>query len=354
MATVKANAYGHGAHEVSLAALAAGADQLGVAMAEEAMALRQFGIAAPIMIFGALPPRAANAIVEQGITATVASVDDVRLLDQVGRINDKPARVHVKVDTGMGRLGVRDEAEMLAVLTAIEDSSYVQLEGMFTHLSSADEMQTEAGFSYTRMQRDRFLAALATARRAGFHVPIAHLANSAGLLWDASFHFDMVRPGIALYGYHPAPDWDTPVELLPVLELRSVITRIASMSRGEAISYGRLYRTDASERIATVALGYADGVPRALANKGYVEVNGVPAPMVGKVCMDQLMVNVTDMEARVGDEVVVYSADLASKASLARHAEVMGTIPYELLCGIGGRVPRECHPKLDVGLHDAL
>ncbi len=340
MATVKADGYGHGAVAVSQAVIAAGADQLGVATVEEAVALRQAGITVPILVYGALPEHAARTLVDFEIMATVASHKDVYLLSEAGRSMRKAARVHLKVDTGMGRLGVRSIEDMLMVLMQVAESPFVELAGLFTHLSSADEMHTPDGRVYTEMQRQRFIEMLDGAKRAGFQIPIAHAANSAALLWDSAYHFDMVRPGIAMYGYHPAVSWQQTIDLQPVLQLRSAITRIAQMSAGEVVSYGRTHVTVKDERVATVAAGYGDGIPRALANRAFVEVNGTLAPIVGTICMDQLMVNVTGIDAEVGDAVIIYSGQKHSKASLQNHADILDTISYELLCRITARVPR--------------
>ena len=340
MATVKADGYGHGAVEVSKAVLSAGANQLGVATVEEAVVLRQSGIEAPILVYGALPEQAANAVVDYDIMVTVAGAKDIQILADAANSHHRPVRVHLKLDTGMGRLGVRSIEEMLIVLSHISDASSIELEGMFTHLSSADQMHLADGRVYTEMQRRRFIEWLDAAKQAGYHVPIAHMANSAAILWGSEYHFDMVRPGIAMYGYHPALAWEQGIHLQPVLELRSTITRIARMQAGEAVSYGRTYVTDHEEWIATVAVGYADGIPRALANRAYVEVSGAVVPMVGTVCMDQLMINVTGIDAKVGDPVTIYSKRIESKASIQRHADLLDTIPYELLCRISSRVPR--------------
>lgn len=346
MATVKANGYGHGAIQVSQAVLAAGADMLGVATVEEAVFLRRSGIAADILVYGALPASAASAVVEHRIMATVTNVDDIERLNRIGLLRQQTALVHVKVDTGMGRLGVRTVAEALELLTRASAAARVELAGVYTHLSSADELHLPVGRAYTDVQRSRFIEVLEAAKHAGIQVPITHVASSAGSLWGSDYHFNMVRPGLALYGYHPAPAWQQAIDLKPVLELRSVITRIAELPAEEAVSYGRTYQTTNPERIATVAIGYGDGVPRALSNRGIVEVGGQQAPIVGRICMDQLMIKVTDIPAKVGDEVVVYSGHLTSAASLQRHADLLETIPYELLCRITERVPRH-YLKLD-------
>lgn len=341
MATVKADGYGHGALEVSKAALSAGADRLGVATVEEAVALRQSGITAPVLVYGALPEQAAIAVLDYDIAVTVTGINDIRILADAAKRQRHSVRVHVKLDTGMGRLGIRSADEMLTVLSHISAYPLIELEGIFTHLSSADEMHHADGRVYSEMQRRRFIEWVHVAKRAGYHVPIAHIANSAALLWGPEYHFDMVRPGIAMYGFHPAPAWNQDVDLQPVLELRTSITRIARMQAGEAVSYGRTYVTEKEEVIATVPVGYGDGIPRALTNRGYVEVNGAIAPIVGTICMDQLMINVTGFDAKVGDQVVIYSQLIESKASIQSHADLLDTIPYELLCRITSRVPRQ-------------
>ncbi len=340
MATVKANAYGHGAVKVSRAALCAGADQLGVATVDEGVELRDHGIEAPVLMYGALPKNAVEAVILHDLMPTVGDLSEVALIGQIATKMGKACHIHVKLDTGMGRLGVRDVDAAKQLLKAAAQTPGVILEGAFTHFSSIDEPPGSDGDSYTELQRMRFEKMIFAAKAEGIKIPTVHAANSAGMLRDASYHYDMVRPGIALYGYHPARDWMEPADLLPVLSLHARVVRVADLPSGEGVSYGRTFVTKEPERIATLPIGYADGIPRGLSNVGHVCIKGKPAPIVGRVCMDQMMIKVTGMDVSVGDVAEIYGGARGSCSSLEAMAELQSTIPYELLCRISDRVPR--------------
>lgn len=335
LAAVKAAAYGHGAVEISRAAVLAGADYLGVASYEEGVELRQAGIMAPILVFGAFTPAAAVPAIGRQLTATVSSAHEARALADAARAQKAVARVHVKTDTGMTRLGVRGAPATLSLLKAVSDMPGIMLEGLYTHYAAADELDG----AFTDRQRQRFEEIVLQARRAGVVIPIVHAANSAGTLRGPEHHYDMVRPGIALYGYHPAPAWRQDIDLRPVLTLKTRIVRLADIEPGETVSYGYTYTAKQRVTIATLPVGYADGIPRALSNVGTVCVNGQPARIAGRVCMDQMMVEVPGHTVHVGDEVTVYGRS-GDCGSLSAAALQLDTIPYELLCRISARVPR--------------
>ncbi len=354
MATVKADAYGHGAVAISEAALFAGADHLGVASYEEGVLLRNAGIRADILVYGALPKSAAHVAVEQHLTATVGSMEDLLWLQDAAQALKSQAKIHVKIDTGMTRLGLRHIDETLALLQMAVSSPWIVLEGIFTHFSSADEefiseepvvigADHRSEVSFIEQQRTRFETVVTAAERHGIVIPIMHAANSAAALRDVRYQYDMVRFGIAMYGYHPLPQGQASIGLYPVMAVRSRITRLAQIMPGEAVSYGRTYFATKPEVIATVAIGYADGIPRALSNIGRVMINGSCASIVGRICMDQLMVNVTGLSAVVGDVVTIYG-EMGGCASLSEAAKQIDTIPYELLCRISVRVPRVMIP----------
>lgn len=339
MASVKANAYGHGAVAVSRALLSAGVYALGVATVEEAVELREADITAPILCYGAMPPDAEEVMVRRNIAATVMNRTEIARLAQAAVKLGRTAEVHVKVDTGMGRLGVRGEAEAVRLLQVTSCTAGVHLQGVYTHFSSADEPLAVTS-SETRRQAHALSMIVTQARELGVAIPLVHAANSAALFRDPSFHFDMVRPGIALYGYHPLASADRKQALQPVLSLFTRVVRVAELSRGEGVSYGRTFVCERDEQIATLPVGYADGLPRALSNAGHVDFAGHAARIAGRVCMDQMMIVTTGLRAQVGDLVRIYGDDEGGIASLAHTATRLGTIPYELLCAISGRVPR--------------
>lgn len=347
MASVKADGYGHGAVPVSRAVLAAGADQLGVATLSEALALRDAGIASDILLYGALPARAYRTAVEARLQVTVFDEEGIRHLAEAARLAGLPGRAHVKIDTGMTRLGVRGAEAAAALLARVANTPSLVLEGAYTHFACADE-PLDAQDGETERQRERFERALAAARRAGVRIPVVHAANSAALLRGARYHYDMVRPGIALYGYHPAPSWCEDIGLEPVLSLHTRVVRVADVPAGTGVSYGHAYVTPAPERIATLPVGYADGIPRAWSNKGMMRVAGAAARIAGRVCMDQTMLACGSLAVSVGDLVTIYGEKGNAPGSIERAATELDTIPYELLCAISGRVPRRYGEMQDI------
>lgn len=357
MASVKADGYGHGALQVSQAALRSGADRLGVATVGEAAALRDAGIGSPILVYGAPTPDGAKAAVDRGIELTVGSLDDLQNVEESARRSGGKALVHVKFDTGMGRLGVRGEDEALRVLAEADRSRDVTLCGVFTHFSSADEPRAEvprlgrAGVpeavspgpaDFTELQRERLERIVGRARAEGIEIPLVHAANSAAVFRGREHHYDMVRPGIALYGYDPVVGArPKPLGLLPALSVRAAVTRVADIAPGDPVSYGRTFTARQRERVATLGIGYGDGIPRSLSNRGRVRFAQGCAPIVGRVCMDQMMVLVTGLSVSVGDEAEVYTGDPAGGCgSISEAAEISDTITYELLCRLSARVPR--------------
>lgn len=340
MASVKANAYGHGAVEVSRELLTAGADQLGVASIEEGLELREAGITAPLLCYGALPLDAEEVVTQQRIAVTVMREQELKRLAKTARMLGQTVAVHVKLDTGMGRLGVRDQGAALQLLQVARSEPGIELAGIYTHFSSADEAM-DLPENETDRQADRFEAIIAAARAKGISARLVHAANSAAIFRSRRFHYDMVRPGIALYGYHPfMPRELTAKRLQPVLSLYSRVTRVAEFATGDGVSYGRTFICARPEVIATLPIGYADGVPRLLSGRGSVKLAGAAAPIAGRVCMDQMMVVVTDLPVQVGDVAQLYGESEGSAASLTTAADQVGTISYELLCAISARVPR--------------
>ncbi len=331
MAVVKADAYGHGVTHVVPCLDRLGADFFGVSCLQEAMELRRMGITKPILILGYTPANQFPVLAEQNISQTVFSAEDAAQLSKVGVSCGCPVKIHVALDTGMGRIGfdsfdahkAAEEVKNVAALPGVE------LEGLFTHFSVAD---TDGEEAYTEAQLMRFLQVRDLLAKSGIH-PLCHASNSAGTFLDAKYHLDMIRAGIVLYGHEPGGRSNP---FSPAMTVKTLVSFVKELPAGRDISYGRRYTTDKTMRIATLCAGYADGYPRALSNKGVVLINGKPAPVIGNVCMDQMMVDVTDVPCRAGDEAVLMGGGIDFNELAAE----LGTIHYELICGISKRVPR--------------
>lgn len=333
---VKANAYGHGAVAVSRALVQAGVTLLGVATLAEGIQLREARIDVGIILMGPLVQGEIHDLVSHRLTPVIYSEEFAR--DLVMRLRDEavPYPVHVEVDTGMGRLGVgRDR--LLDLLQSPAFKGPLRLDGVMSHFADADSEDR----SYTQGQLAQFTGLLEQIRRAGVNVPLAHVANTAGILRFPASHLDAVRPGIGLYGYHYSVGQEVEVALRPVLSLLTQVVQVRSLRSGESVSYNRTFRASRQTRIAVLPLGYADGYNRMLSNKGTVLLAGKRAPVVGRICMDMTMVDITEIpEAQVGTDVVVIGAEGAERITALDLAQGQGTIPYEVLCGIGARVRR--------------
>jgi len=337
MAVIKADAYGHGAVPVARALLEAGATRLGVGDSSEAIELRESGIVAPIHVLGALVEREIDEVIFHGITPTIHSLARVADLDERARRQGRRLPVHLMIDTGMGRLGVRPEsAEEL--LFAIASRENLVLEGVATHFSSAGDAEG----SFTAMQLSLFRRVLRCARDHDVHVPKIHAAATAGLFFHPKARFNLVRPGISLYGVDPGGLAEHGVKLEPVLALRSQIVFMKSVDAGTPIGYGATYRTPAATKIATIPIGYNDGYPVSCSGRGaMVLVRGVRAPVVGTVTMDYLIVDVGHVpNVRVGDTVTLIGQDAEDEIRIEELARWARTIPYEIPCRLGKRVRR--------------
>ncbi|HEU4962747.1 MAG TPA: alanine racemase [Bacilli bacterium] len=337
MAVVKANGYGHGAIPVARMALKAGATYLAVSSVDEALELRKANITAPVLVLGYTPPSQAQLVVEEGLTQTLYQQDMLEALHQAALAADRPAKVHIKVDTGMGRLGFTgvDEAVDFAKRTAATPG--VELEGLFTHFATADEENS----AYAEKQAARWQALLQAMQAAGIEIPLVHISNSAAILQYGNCAGNMVRLGISMYGYYPSDEVSTQVELRPSLRLLSQVVHVKQVEAGTKISYGATFETKRPSQIATVPVGYADGYSRALSNRADVLVGGRRVPVIGRICMDQLMLDVTEVPGvAVGDEVVLYGAQGDERIALEEVADLIGTISYEVCCALGRRVPR--------------
>jgi alanine racemase len=338
LAVVKADGYGHGAVPVARAALDAGATWLGVALVEEGVALREAGIDAPILVLSEPAPEAASAVVAHRLTPVVYTEGGIDALAKAvvdGGAGD-PLPVHLKVDTGMHRVGVAPE-DAPALARRVSERTELVLDGVCTHFAVADEPDDP----YTSEQLDRFRSFLGELEADGLRPRLVHAANSAGLLAFPEARFDLVRVGIAIYGIPPAPVLAGRVDLRPALSLRARVSHVKTLDAGARVSYGLRYRLDGPSRIATVPIGYADGVPRNLAAVGgEVVVGGARRAVAGTVTMDQLMVDVGDDAVAVGDEVVLIGRQGDAEVTAQEWADRLGTIAYEIVCGIGPRAPR--------------
>ena len=340
MAVVKADAYGHGAAPVAREALGAGATWLGVAVPEEAAPLRAAGLQARILVLGPIAPEQAVAVVAHDLDQCVSDPGQAEAISREAVARGRVQRLHLKVDTGMGRVGVPPRAacaaaERIAALPA------VRLVGLMTHFAAADADDPE----FTREQIARFEAVSESLRAAGFAIPLRHAANSAGLVRHPDARFDLVRPGIMLYGCPPcAARRPGDRALAPALRLRTAISQLADLAAGASVSYGRTFVAPRDMRIATLPIGYADGLSRLLSGRGQALILGRRVPIVGRVCMDMAMVDVTHLPgARVGDETVLIGRQGGEEITADEVAGLAGTISYEVLCRIGPRVPRTYH-----------
>jgi alanine racemase len=334
MAVVKANAYGHGICEVAQAALLGGATWLAVARAEEAQLLRSDGLGASILILGYTPGLQMMEMIEREVALTVWESDQVMAVGEAAAACGKVARLHLKVDTGMSRLGVRP-IDALEMVDFIEKTPGVNLEGIFTHLARADEVDPTT----TDLQLSSFEQIIDNLEREGRRPPLAHCANSATTLKRVGAHMDLVRAGIAIYGLHPSHETLLPAVIRPALTWKAVLAQVKTIPAGRGISYGHRYTTTREERIGTIPVGYADGLRRVEGNQ--VLVAGRSVPVVGRVTMDQIMVNLDDCpDVGVGDEVVILGSQDEARISAEDIAARWGTINYEVTSGIAARVPR--------------
>ena len=334
MAVVKANAYGHGAVPVARAALEAGASWCAVARPDEALELRQAGLDGSILLLGYTPEARLREMIEQHVSLAVWDVEQVERIAAIAADSGKKARLHLKADTGMSRLGVQTE-EAGTVAGAIARTPGVEFEGIFTHFARADESDPAT----TDAQAQRFDALLAQLKRANIQPRLIHAANSAASLTRPDARFNLLRFGIAMYGLHPSSECPTPDNFQPALTWKAVLSQVKTLPAGRGVSYGHTYTTRKTERIGTIPVGYADGYRRLPGQ--HVLVGGVRVPVVGRVCMDQMMVQLDAVPAaKAGDEVVLIGAQGSENISTEDVAAVWGTINYEVVCAIGKRVPR--------------
>lgn len=337
MGVVKADAYGHGAVTVSTALLQNGVDRLAVACVEEAMELRRNGIGCPVQVLGQPSPIQASRFPDFDLIATVSDEMFAGALSDAACRRRKKAKAHIKLDTGMGRYGFPAAGQTVEQIVRISELPNLELEGIMTHFSSADERNGE----YTARQFELFMNTCDCLHRQGIRFEFIHAANSAAIVNYKPAHLDMVRPGIMLYGYLPGSLDPSRYSFEPVMALKSRIATIQCIQKGSHVGYGRLYQAEMDKRIAIIPAGYADGFPRCLSNKGRIGIATSDCPVVGAVCMDNCMVDVTGCDGvATGMEAVLFGRKPDAYATADDIAKMCDTITYEILCGIGKRVPR--------------
>ncbi|MFD0680290.1 MULTISPECIES: alanine racemase [unclassified Paenibacillus] len=337
MAVVKADAYGHGAVEVSREALRCGVEYIAVAFLDEGLELRQAGITAPILVLGYTPPEGLEAAWEHDITVNVYSHE---VLDVFERLEprEKPLSIHVKIDSGMNRLGLSTEAEAIELIERALAIPGLNIEGLFTHYACADETDK----TFTIEQHQRFDRVVQYFRDRGIEFAYVHAGNSAAAIDSPELTYNMVRLGISMYGMYPSKEVNHElIELQPVLSIKSGVVMVKTIPPDSGISYGTIYRTTEEETIATLPIGYADGYSRMLTGKAQVLVKGERVPVVGRICMDQCMVNVTGLaDIHSEEEVVILGMQGTERITAEEHADWLGTVNYEITCMISHRVPR--------------
>jgi alanine racemase len=338
MAVVKADGYGHGAVPVAKAAIKAGADYLAVAILDESIELREAGIKAPILVLGYTPTRSVRQAVIAGVDITVFNEE---VLDEIilqASTLQKTVSIHLKIDTGMTRIGVQTSEEALVLAVKALESPFIVLKGIFTHFANADSEEP----SYTRQQFGRFRSITSYLEDNGIFIPLKHCCNTAGTMNFPEMHLDMVRVGIGLYGLYPDVSLkEHPISLQQAMTLKTKIACLKKVTKSQPISYGCTYTPSTERIIATLPIGYADGISRHLSNCGQFLVNGQKALVAGRVCMDQTMIDVTSVPScQHGDEVIIFGGNDEAFQSVDEIALLMGTINYEVVCLIGKRVPR--------------
>ncbi|MBT4484173.1 MAG: alanine racemase [Candidatus Latescibacteria bacterium] len=336
MAVVKANAYGHGMVECARTAFETGVSMLGVAYASEGVLLRQAHITAPVLVMGPDSFDNLGIMIDNDLTIALTSFEMLEVLKKTLASRAAACKVHIKVDTGMGRIGIQHDRAMELVEDAWNTYG-ITVEGIFSHFPSADEDKDP----FSREQIKKFATLLETLSQRGKRPEIAHICNSAGTLKFSEAHFDLVRTGIMTYGLIPYPGSNEILEVEPVLSLQSRITFIKEVPAGFPVSYGNTFVTKRASRLATIPVGYAHGYKRHLSNKGKAIVNGVPVPTAGRVCMDQTVFDITDAgDARLGDPVILIGSQGNARITAEDHAEIGGTITHEIVTGITDRVSR--------------
>ena len=334
---VKADAYGHGLVPAAQTLEKAGADYFGVASLEEGALLRQNGIHKPVLCLGPLPFGSEDLCVDYALDQAVCTVEALRRLEKAAEEKQTEAGVHIKIETGMHRTGVRPGEALAEVLTALRACPHLRLDGVFTHFSSSDSFDDTA----TKRQTAEFLTAIRQIREAGFSGFLTHCANSGAILSYPELYFDMVRAGVILYGYYPSKETKRPFAVKPVLSFKTAIVALEDVKKGESVSYSGTFTAEKDLKAAVLPVGYGDGYKRALSNRAFVLIGGKKAPILGNICMDMTMVDVTDIpEAALGSEAVLIGSQQEETIGADELAEYAQTISYEIMLSLTARVPK--------------
>lgn len=338
MVIIKADAYGHGAVPVARAINSLGIDAYGVAIIEEAIELRNADITKPILILGYTPMEQFPDVVAYGVTQTIFQYATAEELSREALRQDKIATIHIKLDTGMSRIGFSDTSDSIKEIIKISKLPNIKIEGIFSHFSCAEEPDK----IYSQVQLNKFLKFVELLEKENIIIPIKHMANTAGIINVPEASLNMIRCGIATYGIFPSEEVNKGnIRLQPAMELKSHVIYIKEVDAGIPVSYGATYVTSQKTRIATIPVGYADGYSRNLSNYGKVIINGQYAPIIGRICMDQFMVDVTDIQGvKQGDTVTLMGRDQDAYISVEELSEWSHSFPYELVCTVGKRIPR--------------
>lgn len=334
-AVIKADAYGHGVKEVARRSIEEGADYLAVATLGEAIELREYERIIPILILGFTPNQALEQVVTYNITQTVYTYECAKTLSREAVAQDKIQKLHLKIDTGMSRLGFQVNDKSVGIIERINQLPNIEIEGIFTHFARADECIKD----HTHEQFALFEKMLRMLLDREIKIPIRHVANSATIIDLPKYHLDMVRAGIMLYGYYPGEVDRNRAHLQPVMTLKTRLSYVKELPKGRGVSYGHLYRTKGDTLIGTCPIGYADGLRRNLTGRFFVCIDGKRYPQVGRICMDQIMVKLTDSYP-IGQEVIIFGNGKCGEATVEDMASLLDTISYEITCMVGKRVPR--------------
>lgn len=333
---MKANAYGHGMVRIARKAIHAGVDWLAVSTVEEGEILRQEGINIPIMILGGIFKEEINLMIKNKLTPTISDLSTAEDLSQIASIHSKKVDIHVKIDTGMGRWGFSWK-ESLECIRKINGMPYVEITGICSHFATADEERR----AFAIEQMDKFNNLISLLEKEDIFIPLKHIANSAGIIELEDSHYEMVRPGIILYGIYPSKHVNRDMGIIPVMSWKTRVGLLKSVPRGSTLSYGRTYVVSRDSVIGVIPVGYGDGLSRGLSNRGEVLIKGKKAPIVGTVCMDSCMIDVTGIPGvSRDDEVVIMGKQGNQQISAEDISEKLNTIPYEILCQVTGRVNR--------------
>lgn len=351
-AVVKANAYGHGAIRAAETFLNNGADRLAVATLSETIELRRGGIEAPILILGYTPKTQYKQVLEYDIIQAIYDYESAKTLSEYATELGRNGKIHIKIDSGMGRIGFLPKDQSIEEILKITKLPNIEVEGIFTHFAKADEVNKD----FTSLQYDRFMDIVKKLEDKGVHIPIKHVSNSAAIIDLSEYNLNMVRAGIMLYGLYPSDEVNKDdIKLKPAMTLKAKVSNVKVVPKDVGISYGQIFVTEKESKIATIPIGYADGFTRMLTSKGEAYVNGKTVPVVGRICMDQSMLDVTEVdEIAVGDEVILFG-DGNPGPHIDDVAEKLNTINYEIVCMVGRRIPRVYMANGEiVGIEDYL